>query len=333
MGQALANTMRAVSDGVTWVDATVTGMGRGPGNAKTEYVAIELAPFRKASPRLAQLMKVVNKHFKPMQDICGWGSNTFYYLAGKYGIHPTYIQEMLSDSRYSEEDILAVIEHLKNNGGKKFSQSNMEAGRQFGVTSSAGTWRPSQILAGKRVLVLGSGPSVLRHKKEIESYIRSNKLIVIALNANQSIDSEFTDMRAACHPIRLAADIGRLLKMSQPIIMPLQVVDDHIKQTLSAHELLDFGLSIEKFKFVFGEKECVIPQALVIAYVLAIAASGNAQEILLAGLDGYGAGDPRTLEMDQLLSIYKGTPGSPPIVAITPTAYDVIQTSVYALNS
>ena len=47
-------------------------------------------------------------------------------MAGKHGIHPTYIQEMLSDSRYSEEDIISVIEHLQKEGGKKFSFDNMD---------------------------------------------------------------------------------------------------------------------------------------------------------------------------------------------------------------
>jgi 4-hydroxy 2-oxovalerate aldolase len=35
MAQALANSKAAVEAGVTWVDATVTGMGRGPGNVQT----------------------------------------------------------------------------------------------------------------------------------------------------------------------------------------------------------------------------------------------------------------------------------------------------------
>ena len=35
MGLALANTLRGQAEGVTWLDATVTGMGRGPGNART----------------------------------------------------------------------------------------------------------------------------------------------------------------------------------------------------------------------------------------------------------------------------------------------------------
>ena len=43
MGKALQNTLTAIEEGVTWLDATVTGMGRGPGNARTEESVIEVA--------------------------------------------------------------------------------------------------------------------------------------------------------------------------------------------------------------------------------------------------------------------------------------------------
>ncbi|MBD3768270.1 MAG: aldolase catalytic domain-containing protein, partial [Gammaproteobacteria bacterium] len=121
LGQAIANSLQAIKSGVTWVDSTVTGMGRGPGNAQTEYLILALADYRQTQGNPTKLFELIRKHFKPMQNHYGWGTNPFYYLAGQYGIHPSYIQEMLQDSRYSEEDILAVIEHLKIEGGKKFS--------------------------------------------------------------------------------------------------------------------------------------------------------------------------------------------------------------------
>ena len=39
----MANSLAAIDAGVTWVDATIRGMGRGPGNARTEYLAVELS--------------------------------------------------------------------------------------------------------------------------------------------------------------------------------------------------------------------------------------------------------------------------------------------------
>ena len=42
----LVNTLRAHAKGVTWLDATVTGMGRGAGNTRTEDLVIELEEAR-----------------------------------------------------------------------------------------------------------------------------------------------------------------------------------------------------------------------------------------------------------------------------------------------
>ena len=40
---------------------------------------------------------------------------------GKYGIHPSFVQEMLGDSRYTEVDLMSVIDYLRKKGGKKFA--------------------------------------------------------------------------------------------------------------------------------------------------------------------------------------------------------------------
>ena len=34
----------------------------------------------------------------------------------KHNIHPTYIQTMITDTRYNEEDIVSVIDYLKEQG-------------------------------------------------------------------------------------------------------------------------------------------------------------------------------------------------------------------------
>ena len=50
-----------------------------------------------------------------------WGTNRYYQLSGKYRIHPTYIQNMLFDSRYKKDDYIKAIKYLKNNNAKSFN--------------------------------------------------------------------------------------------------------------------------------------------------------------------------------------------------------------------
>jgi len=331
MGMALQNTLRALDEGVTWLDSTVTGMGRGPGNGKTEHLVIEIASRRGKSCNLVPLMSLIRRFFQPMQNECCWGTNTYYYLAGKYGIHPSYIQSMLSDSRYTEEDILAVIEHLRVEGGKKFSLNTLDAARQFYQGEPRGSWNPASLIKGREVLLLGTGPGVKAHRAALESYIRKAKPFVIALNTQSQIESELIDVRVACHPVRLLADCDDHTNLPQPLITPASMLPVDVKESLKKKALLDFGLQVKTDTFEFGREYCILPNSMVIAYALAIATSGQANRILLAGFDGYGGDDPRNVEMENLLLTYEQTEKALPLIAVTATRYKIHQLSIYAL--
>ncbi|WP_404368157.1 aldolase catalytic domain-containing protein [Marinobacter sp.] len=331
MGLALQNTLRALDDGVTWVDSTVTGMGRGPGNARTEELCIELRERLETRSNMIPLMSLIRRHLQPMQRSHGWGTNPYYYLAGKYGIHPTYIQEMLSDSRYDEEDILAVIDHLRREGGKKFSLDTLDAARHFYQGPPSGSWDPAGLMEGRELLLLGSGPGVSQHRQALEAYIRERRPLVMALNTQTSIAADLIDVRVACHPVRLLADCETHVRLPQPLITPASMLPDDVRESLADKELLDYGLSVERDVFQFGEHHCLVPTSLVIAYALAVATSGRARQILMAGFDGYGADDPRSVEMQKLLALYQNHPEALDMMAVTPTRYNIPAKSVYAL--
>lgn len=329
--QGLANSMRAVREGVTWVDGTVTGMGRGPGNTKTEYLAIELEQHRHVPCNPTKLFTVINEYFRPLQSQYGWGTNPFYYLAGRYGIHPTYIQEMLADVRYVAEDILAVIEYLRHAGGKKFSPTTLEEARYFYDRGPKGTWVPADIIAGKEVVILGAGPGVNAHQWAVEQFIRTRRPFVIALNTQARVAPDLIDVRAACHPLRLLADCDAYACLPQPLVAPVSQLPEAILGSLEKTQLLDFGLQVRADTFLFHDSYCVLPNALVVAYALSIATSGRAKCIFCAGFDGYGSDDPRTIEMNHLLAGYKEAEGALKVMAITPTKYEMPTTSVYAM--
>ena len=329
MGQAIANSLQAVKSGVAWVDSTVTGMGRGPGNAQTEYLILALADYRQNQGNPTKLFELIRKHFKPMQNSYGWGTNPFYYLAGQYGIHPTYIQEMLQDSRYSEEDILAVIDHLKIVGGKKFSLNTLEAARHFYSGEPRGTWQPSSLLKDKTILILGTGPGVKKYQSAIESFIEDTQPYVIALNTQSNIRQDLINARAACHPVRLLADCKEHLKLPQPLITPASMLPADVKVELQNKEVLDFGITVTTKGFNFHKNYCELPTSLVMAYSLAISTSGQAKRIYLAGFDGYPEGDPRNDESEAIIKAYLAAEHSVELVSITPTRYRMKKQSLF----
>lgn len=333
MGQALANSIEAVNSGVDWVDGTVTGMGRGPGNVKTEYLVLALEHLRSKSVNITPLQVLIRTYFQSMQSECGWGSNPYYYLAGKYSIHPSYIQEMQGDSRYTDEDILAVIEHLKIVGGRKFNLSTLEAARHFYKGEPRGQWNPEDLIKGRDVLILGTGPGVSRHRASLEGFIDKKSPFVIALNTQISLKEELIDIRAACHPVRLLADCETHKKLPQPLVIPASMLPAELLKELSDKELLDYGIGVSNDGFVFNANYCQLPASLVLAYALAMATSGGGKQIYLAGFDGYGADDPRRHEADNIFRAYRKTDKSLPLLAITPTRYEIDSRSVYSYNT
>ena len=331
MGQAIANTMQAIEEGVTWVDSTVTGMGRGPGNAQTEYLSIAIQHLRPQVGNPTKLYELIRKHFKPMQELYGWGTNPYYYLAGKYSIHPSYIQEVMADARYSDQDILGVIQYLKVEGGKKFSLNTLELARHFYSGDPRGSWNPSKAMQGRDVLIIGTGPGIKAHRTAIESYIQTHKPYVIALNVEQEIAQQLIDVRAACHPIRLLADCKEHLKLPQPLITPASMLPEDLQQELKNKVMFDFGIAVSTDGFEFNQNYVQLPTSLVLAYVLAIATSGQAQKILLAGFDGYADGDPRNQESEAVFTAYSQAHNPLEITSITPTRYRINQISLYGV--
>ena len=329
MGLALENLLTARELGVTWFDSTVTGMGRGPGNVKTEELLIEVDNYFETSRNIVPLLRVIEDYFLPLQNYYKWGKNFYYYLAGKYSVHPSYIQEMLSDSRYEITEKLSVINHFANGGGNRFNSSKLNIARDFYLEEPRGRWSPREALESKNILLLGSGPSVKSHMPAIIDYISNHQPIVFALNTSCELATEYVDYRLACHPVRILADSKALNAQSNQIITPYSMLPPNIIQNLDKTLVLDYGLKIESNTFTVFDKYCVLPSILVLAYSLAVATAGHASRVLLAGFDGYPLGDPRNDEVNKVFSCYNSVTRKLPIISITNTLYKVPTVSIY----
>ena len=333
IGLALANTAAAIAAGATWVDATVTGMGRGPGNTRTELLVLDLAARGWPLGDIAPLLRLVEEHFAPMQHQYGWGTNAFYYLAGQHSIHPSFLQELLSGDRYGIEEVLAAVENLREARARRYDVRTLEGARDFFATTGGdGTWTPSTLLDGREVLLLGTGPSLDVHREAVEAYVRSRRPFVIALNTAQPIDPALIDAHAACHPLRVLSDAERHAEIAAPLITPVDGLPTASPlRSGTSKTLHDFGLHVDPDRFVIGSTGATLPTAAVFAYALAAAAAGNASRVLLAGFDGYAAGDPRRAEDQAVFSRFLAESDTPGLLAVTPTAFDLPSTSVYAL--
>ena len=330
-GHAISNTLEAFNQGATWLDCTVTGMGRGAGNSQTDYLLFEinnLTDNKKYNPEA--LFKLVLEKFDPLKEKCGWGSSLMYYLSAQYNIHPTFIQELLNNENSQSDLLIDTINRLKTKNTTSFNSGHLNEAMKYPFNDSTGDWSPKSLIDGKEVLIIGSGPGIKKHIEGIKNYIKRSSPIVLCLNHNEYFPSELVDAYVACHPTRLLMNLNRYTNLEKPLIAPKGSLATEISSKLKSKSVFNYGLFIKDGKFDVSEKECTIPWPYVFAYALGVSTAGDANRILLAGFDGYGVTNSKQEEMERILQLYKGCERAKDLISITPTTYKVLQSTVYS---
>ncbi len=94
---AFANTIQALRQGVSYLDATVSGMGRGAGNCFLESL---LAFLKNPKYNLMPIMKFVeNDMLKLKEEGAVWGYDIPYLLTGVLNSHPSSAIKFIKDGR------------------------------------------------------------------------------------------------------------------------------------------------------------------------------------------------------------------------------------------
>ena len=83
---AFANTIEAVGDGVDWLDATYSGMGRGAGNCAMELL---LGFLKNPKYNIYHVIKFIDDHItKLREEGVMWGYDLQYLMTGLLNQHP-----------------------------------------------------------------------------------------------------------------------------------------------------------------------------------------------------------------------------------------------------
>ncbi|RZK11726.1 MAG: hypothetical protein EOO46_05745 [Flavobacterium sp.] len=330
-GKALENTLEAIHNGVTWLDATVLGMGRGAGNTKIEYLLAELKKAGVEKYSAKPIFELVAQEFDPLMKKYGWGENVYYYLGAEYGIHPTYIQEFLSLYNENGQKILDGLEILKKSNSNSFSRTRLQeitnANQNHKSEGDAGT---VERFSNDVVLILGGGESIADHAKIIQSLkLKNPNFLTINLNAHNFIDEACIDLYASCNSSRIFTEWKELSTKQQPILLPKATLQSTLAEEVSKKTVVDYGICVTGNKFDVSKSVGTLPNEVVAQYAIAFANAIGAKTILLAGFDGYDRYSPKQREMIEFFEIYNSQSGRAKLLAITPTSYPVVQGSAY----
>lgn len=94
---AFANTISALTRGVSYLDSTVSGMGRGAGNCASEQL---LGFLKNPKYDIIPILKFLEKHIVPLKESgVVWGYNIPYLLTGQMNRHPRSAIEATKEGR------------------------------------------------------------------------------------------------------------------------------------------------------------------------------------------------------------------------------------------
>ena len=304
MEGALQNTVVSYEKGANYLDSTILGMGRGPGNTKTELLCSFLNTIKVKKYRLLFLTDIVDYHFAKLKKKYMWGTNLYYYLSAKYKIHPTYIQNMLSEKRYEENEIMLAIENLKLQKCKSFSPTIYKNSKKF-LNQIKFKKIQTNKFQNRKILILANGPSLKRSINKINNFIKINKPIIITLNFIKDLKiARNIDYLGICHPSRIISEI-KTIPSNIKLITPFSSFNEELKNLTKNFKKIDYGLKIEEKKFDYFKNYCVLEKILVLPYILSFLYSSNVKSIFFAGLDGYENNKIHRREINKILRRFK----------------------------
>jgi 4-hydroxy 2-oxovalerate aldolase len=313
---ALINSLTAIESGASIIDATVTGMGRGAGNLKTELLLTALNSKNGLPVDFNALSNVVDG-FEKLQTHYGWGTNLPYMVSGANSLPQKDVMEWVTQRFYSFNSIIRAL----NNQREKVQDN-----QKLPVFSPSKKY--------KRVLIVGGGPNANLHKEAVYQFLNNNSKDTCLIHASSKnagnyqhlkIDQYFCLVGNEGHRLEnafknLNAFVGQCVLPPFPRKMGTYIPD----------AIKDKSFELASIDFVDKLKDAHSALALQTALQL------QAEEIYLAGYDGYQEQSITQLEKnwadenEMLFSAFQKYSGIP-IRSLTPTNYKNVQiTSVYA---
>lgn len=315
MEMALINTITAIEEGAEIVDATITGMGRGAGNLKTELFLTWLNSQRGVEVDNNALSAIVQK-FYALKEQYNWGTSYPYMVSGAWSLPQADVMNWITKNRYSVESIIQALNNKKDN---VLDNQHFEIFNRKSLVSST----------LERSVLIGGGDTVVQHQQQIVDFLDKNEDIVAIFSSSRNLHlfKNINNPAILC----LVGDEGSKLEQR---VEATQL--QHIQTVILPPYPREMGSNIPAYfhdktyelnAISFTEKYMDAPLTIGLQTMLDLGTSEN----YLVGFDGYTEADgQKVLLNEENQFILHQFMNSHELVALTPTKYSgVTKKSIY----
>jgi 4-hydroxy 2-oxovalerate aldolase len=312
---ALINSLTAIECGADIIDATITGMGRGAGNLKTELLLTTLNAKYEIGVDFNALSNVITA-FESLQKEYGWGTNLPYMVSGANSLPQKDVMEWVTKRFYSFNSIIRALQNQKEGKQDNKKLPVFKASEQF-----------------KYALIIGGGATAVTQSEAIIEFLKTTDDICIihasSKNANPYVNLKlpqyFCLVGSEGHRLEkvfsnLGGFNGKCILPPFPRKMGTYIPDAVLSSTVELESITVTDLNVDSHTVL----------ALQTAWDVGV------RKIFLVGYDGY-SGDNISYKEQELLfendavfsdAVKRGLT----IVSLTPTKYKTPeQSSIFSL--
>jgi 4-hydroxy 2-oxovalerate aldolase len=286
---AFANSLEAIDAGVSILDGSVFGMGRGGGNLNLEAILAYLGKEGSGHFRLTPVLSFADVYMEQLKRSCSWGYSLPQLLSGTLGCHPNYPSRLLEQKSFTAEEIYELLTIMPDEYKGRFSHDRLL--ELTNTSQRAILQRIHKVLdvsvkelverSQGKVLLLCGGPSVGIELARLQEYRQIEQSAIVSVH----------NPRSPVRPDALFFGNSRRLLEYRPEL------DDAVAIILgpSINTSIERNARLSRVTrvtladlFVEGRSAfpSVMPSNSGVEAVLALVECGFS-EILIAGMDGY----------------------------------------------
>lgn len=255
------------------IDASMLGMGRAPGNLCMELIMDYMNKKMQGCYNVNPVLDGIDDHIEQLKQIEPWGYNTAYALSAKYNLHRNYGEFLLEKGRLRAKQINQILASIEPGKKTTYDENYIERLYQeyqnHEVDDSVLLERLKEELAGKVILILAPGASIIHEENKIRDYITQYSPVIFSANfapENYKADYVFCSNAMRYDALGQKAKAGNVL------------VTSNLTDVCDEKEMLNYS------ELCFDEKgnfdNCVI-------MLLKLLIRLGIRKVAVAGFDGY----------------------------------------------
>ena len=168
------------------IDGSLMGMGRIPGNLPIELIADYLNEYADKTYDIDYLMDAIQDYIAPIKGTMKWGYTPAYFLSARFNLHRNYAEHYLKKGDLTNKDINHILSRIDNSKktafDKDYADKLYEEYQNHKIDDGDVIERLKKTLENKHILVVAPGASIKTKQDIVDSFIKVEKPIIIAVN-------------------------------------------------------------------------------------------------------------------------------------------------------